>query len=403
MAVEFKLDIALKHEEYAKKSYQKYCNGEMEISDEDLQALKDQYKGKMNNWKPEEVGDQNDYELEDDEGGAKGNGENLRAATTGVGGAALLSSFFNPIGAIAACFAAFAEALMYTMQGPNKAEHEELMNLKDIMLGKQSLIEDEGEIVKVTQEEIDAVLEEYEHDKDAIMAAIEDKTEEMNKLEKEREDLQQKAESEEGLDESGQAKLEELNEQIGTLGHEIDVLNAALVGLTEETNDDVESGEDKLGEAFEITEDAQEAAELAATFDEETRANAEDETKLQIANAVLGAGSAAAVAIQAPINPFAASAIIAGASGAVMSTAGAIEQNSIAKDIDLEIGIRNDIMDKVEKLNGDADRGIAKVNAGLENVTVDDVDVPPEPEMTPTPSVDPEPDPEEEEKKEEDK
>ena len=406
MAVEFNLQVALQQESYAKKCYQMYCNGEMEISDEDLQALQDQYKGKMDNWKPEEVGDQNEYEIEDEdgeEGGAKGNGENLRAATTGAAGVALLSTFLNPIGAILACFAAFAEGLMYTIQGPNKAEHEELMNLKDIMLGEQSVIEDESEIIEVTQEEIDAVLEEYEHNKDAIMAAIKDKTEEMNELEKEREALQQNAESDEGLDEAGQSRLAELNEQIGALGHEIDVLNAALVGLTEETNDEVESGEGELGEAFEITEDAKDAAELAATFDEETRANAEDEAKLQAANAILGAGAAAVVAIQAPINPFAVSAAIAGASGAVMSTIGAVEQSSIVEDIGVEIDLRNVIMDQVENLNGDADKGIANADAGLENVTVDDVELPPEPEMTPTPNVDPEPDPEEEEKKEEDK
>jgi len=225
----------------------------------------------------------------------------------------------------------------------------------------------------------------------------------MNELEKEREALQQNAESDEGLDEAGQSRLAELNEQIGALGHEIDVLNAALVGLTEETNDEVESGEGELGEAFEITEDAKDAAELAATFDEETRANAEDEAKLQAANAILGAGAAAVVAIQAPINPFAVSAAIAGASGAVMSTIGAVEQSSIVEDIGVEIDLRNVIMDQVENLNGDADKGIANADAGLENVTVDDVELPPEPEMTPTPNVDPEPDPEEEEKKEEDK
>jgi len=378
MTVSFNLQIALGNEVYAKKCYEKYCNGEMTINEEDLQALQEKYEGKMEGWKAEAENDTNDYDIADDE---QGNGVVEEQSSDVFGVVSVVGNMAGAIfGAIAECYIALANALSYLFRGPNWAEHEELMNLEAVMLDKNEAVENAEDDAETAADKVESVVDETTAEQEKIQAEIKAKQEELDKLEAEKQELEGKMDSEEGLTDEEKARLEELGGQIEALHGEIEELNTQLKNITEDGTDKAENERKYFQNAEEITEEAKEAAELAATFDEVTQHNAKNEAIIQGINAATGA-YAATVALATPFGQVAA---IHGFAGAAISLGGTIQEIKIATDVAEEIEVRTELQSLVDGVDNNIDSELDELDISVDEINdVDEPERSPEPEPTP--------------------
>ena len=395
MAVEFNLNVALNDKNYAKECYQKYCNGDMAISDEDIQSLQDKYKTEMDSWKPEATKDDTQYEIVDDGEVASNPIENkssdndkfgLRAFITGAGAGA--AGFGGIIGAIVGCFASLTEALMYRAEDPNRAEHDSLMGLKEIMLNSSEELKEASEDIEVSNEAVEEAQEESEEVQETATSEIEEKQAELDKLLARQQELAGKIESGEELTDEEKAEYEELGGQIETLQGEIGEISENVTGETETLGDEVEEEQESMAVAQEKVITAREAADIAATYDEQTKQKTVNEAVLQSTNSVLGFASAAKVAFGGGVlNPTGYAAIAAGLGGGGMSIFGAAEQIKFGADISKEINIRKDIQDTVAVVQANIDEGVENIDETSETISDLGDSVPDPEEVTEQPDV----------------
>ena len=417
MPIQFNLQVALQKESYAKECYQKYCNGELNISDEDIQTLQEHYKGKMDGWKPEVSTDTNDYVIEDTQTekqlgksksankssiataamstfGAAGSfgvkkiveHETLKnmpqsiVLRTADGGKAYAKEQGTKAGIIAGCVMALATALKYIAEKTNKAEHDRLMELKDIMEGKNTELDESQGVMENSSEEIETMTEEAETVQEEAEDEIEKKEEEIDEAKETQQTLADKAETE-GLTEGEKSEYVFAGETISELGEEITNISEEASDTVEEINENISSEQETYDNAQDITDEAIKAADEAESFDEQTRTMMTIEAVSQGINAASGMfNGARAIVIGTGSSLFGIGAAYlaagaAGLAGAGISTKAVAEQINFIKDVNSEIHIRKNIQANAEQTQEIIDTGVEELDVSVDTTEIIEEDL----------------------------
>ena len=255
----------------------------------------------------------------------------------------------NSIGQTLECIMAFAVGTKYMASRPNKSEHHELNNLKEVMetgnlelVNGQEQLEESSTTVEDLQTEIEDIADNADKDVEELQKELEEKQARL-------EELEQKVQNGEKLTEAEKAEYDKLSGddgEISQLQAQVNEIKAKEADEVDEKQEDVESEQETIDEVNDVFNSVSEVADYAETFDTATQTLSVVEALAQTANAVMGTKAGIELLQKHPmlaLTTFGKACVAMAFSGAAMSTFGAVEQTKYSVDIGNEISVREDV------------------------------------------------------------
>lgn len=345
-----------------------YEKNTMGISEEDMQKINDQYKGKISEWKATAEKDNNSYVIDDDSfttdslNQAYNNKINEiddkigeKANTNSSGQSTIISAGLSGVASFtAAAPISLAIGVTYMATQPNKDEARALTELKEMMMEHQDQL-------AVAQDKLDELQEIILEKVENAYGTQEDGTETLEKKQKtydvlleSYQEIMERVESGEAISEEDKALLESIGESIQLLGKEIQELQETIQTSIGDINDDIDSTEDIYGEKAADIEESLATTDYAASFDDTTKALTIAQIAIQSKNAVdgLAIGAWLTAAGSAPFCWWMLAFAAMGFTGAGLSTSAVVQQTHVLHDVNDEIDVRHGTLDVIEETAG---------------------------------------------------
>lgn len=360
-----------------------YEKNTMCISEEDMQRINEQYKGKLVEWKATAEKDNNSYIIDDESfttatlsepvtkktrvasaqsedytkakdnidkkvGGKVNTGGDIAQVTgslamsgaaTAVGFTSLLALPF-----VVSAPLCLSVGVLYMATQPNKDEARALNELKEMMLQqKDELAVSQEELEKLSNVILDKVVNANKVQEDSN-ETLEEKQQTYELLMAAYQEIMQRVENGETITEEDKATLREIGKSIQALGKEIKDLQESAQTSLADINDDIASSESTYDDKSEKISTSLATTDYAADFDEATKVLTGLEIASQTVNATEGAalGTMLTIMGSAPfcwwILAFAALAF----TGAGLSTSAIVQQSHVLHDVNKELDVRHD-------------------------------------------------------------
>ena len=343
------------------------------ISEEDMQRINEQYKGKLAEWKATAEDDNNVYEITDfstnydaktdelnNKLGDKANtkGDTVVAATSlvgvaensALGAATVLSSVLsNPISAMISASVTLAVGILYMATQPNKDEARALNELKEMMLSqKEELAVSQQELEQLEAVLIDKAANAHNIQNDGDKK-IEEKQKEYDMLMAAYLEIMDKVNNGEPISEEDKATLKAIGENIQALGEEIAELQDSVNSSIGDVNDDISDTEDTYAVKSDEISNSLATTDYAADFDETTKTLASLEIAAQSMNALQGTAVGAYLAVMgsAPFCWYMLAFAALALTGAGLSTSAIVQQSHVLNDVNKELDVRHETQDAI--------------------------------------------------------